>query len=67
MCAVRSLVVDLVVALFLGLCWAAYYNVSVPGIGRFLRPARGPITFGILCAASVAVAFLTVVQITRLH
>jgi hypothetical protein len=66
MCAVRSLVVDLVIALFLGLCWAAYFNVSMPG-SRFLRPARGPITFGILCAASVAVAFLTVVQITRLH
>jgi hypothetical protein len=65
--AVRGLVVDLVAALFLGLCWAAYYDLPVPGIHRFLRPARGPLTLAVLSAASVAIAILIAVQIARLH
>jgi hypothetical protein len=62
---VRGLVGDLVGAIILAVCWAAYYEV--PGIRRFLRPAHGPITFGILLAATGAITVLSVIQIARLH
>jgi hypothetical protein len=64
---VRGLVGDLVGAIILGVCWAAYYQVPLPGIRRFLRPAQGPITLAILIAATATITVLFVIQIVRLH
>ena len=63
----RGLLGDLVGAVILGLCWAAYFQVRLPGIRRVLRPARGPITLAVLSTATVILAILIGVQIARLH
>jgi hypothetical protein len=64
---VRGLVGDLVGAIILAVCWAAYFQVPLPGIRRVLRPAHGPITLAILIAATATITVLFVIQITRLH
>jgi hypothetical protein len=64
--SVRAVLGDLVGAFVLGLCWAAYFQVPLPGIRRVLRPAQGPITLAVLIAATVTIAILIAAQIAAL-